>query len=355
MNIYINGTAVISAQNHLDPGPFPETVYVPTGLDHFTAQEPSYKEHISPNMIRRMGRAIKMGVSTSLRCLEDAGIKEVDGVVCGTGIGCFEDSEKFLLAIIENKESLLTPTAFIQSTHNTVGAQIALLIKCHNYNMTYVQRGFSFETAILDSMLLLEEGAGRNILTGGIDEMTPGYLTLQRNAGYIKADTYQGSDLAEEKTAGHYMGEGAAFFVLSSAQSGASYALLSGVELIYKPASTDILFSAITSFLKIHQLIPSDLSLALIGNSGDARYEQKTVALQNELFADVPQGNFKHLCGEYMTNGSFALWLAARILKTGKIPLQVYTREKRAETFNRILIINHYRDQDYSLMLVSKC
>ncbi len=355
MNIYINGTSAISAQNHLDPLPFPESVNVPIGEDHFTAQEPSYKVYIAPNLIRRMGRAIKMGVSASMRSLADAGIQEVDAVICGTGIGCFEDSEKFLLTLIDNKEALLTPTAFIQSTHNTVGAQIALLLKCHHYNMTYVQRGFSFESALMDSILMLEEGEAANILCGGIDEMTPGYLTLQRKAGYIKAESYQGGQLCEETSPGHYMGEGTAFFVLSSRQSGSTYAKLSGVELIYKPASTTKLETAISSFLLKQGLQKEDISLVLIGNSGDIRYEQKTRALQNSYFKEIPQGNFKHLCGEYMTNSSFGLWLASSIFKTGKVPAIVLTNDKKLEKVKNILIINHFRDVEYSLILVSQC
>jgi len=354
MNIYINGTSVISAQNHIQPAAFPEVVSQPE-TDHFAAQEPSYKEHISPNMIRRMGRAIKMGVSTSLRCLEDAGIKEVDAVICGTGIGCFEDSEKFLLALIENKETLLTPTSFIQSTHNTVGAQIALLIKCHQYNMTYVQRGLSFESALLDAILMLNERQARNILTGGIDEMTPGYLTLQRRAGYIKSTPYTGSDLSAETTPGHYMGEGAAFFVLSSQQSASTYAMLTGVEPIYQPADTAVLGTALTTFLSKYQLTREDIGLALLGNSGDARYEEKMNALQTGYFREVPQSNFKQLCGEYMTSSAFALWLAATVLKKGKVPAVLSGGTLPDTDLNHILIVNHFRDSDYSFMLVSKC
>ena len=62
----------------------------------------------------------------------------------------------FLTKMVENNEELLTPTAFIQSTHNTIGAQIALMLQCNNYNNAFVHRGFSFESALLDAMLLIE-------------------------------------------------------------------------------------------------------------------------------------------------------------------------------------------------------
>lgn len=48
-------------------------------------------------------------------------------------------------ALMDNREQMLNPTAFIQSTFNTVGAQLALLLKIHAYNVTYVHRGLSLK------------------------------------------------------------------------------------------------------------------------------------------------------------------------------------------------------------------
>lgn len=56
---------------------------------------------------------------------------------------------------------------------NTIGAQIALLTGNHSYNNTYVHRGFSFESALLDAALLLQEGEASTVLAGAVDEMTP--------------------------------------------------------------------------------------------------------------------------------------------------------------------------------------
>ena len=70
-----------------------------------------------------------------------------------TGLGCLEDTEKFLSSIYTNEEKLLNPTPFIQSTHNTVAGAIALAIKCHGYNATYTHRGFSFESALEDALI----------------------------------------------------------------------------------------------------------------------------------------------------------------------------------------------------------
>lgn len=78
---------------------------------------------------------------------------------------------------------MLAPTAFIQSTFNTIGAQIASLSKNRCYNNTYAHRAFSFESALLDAILLLQEGEARNVLVGGIDEMTDTLYEILKRLG----------------------------------------------------------------------------------------------------------------------------------------------------------------------------
>ncbi len=86
-------------------------------------------------------------------------------------MGCMIDSEKFVSAIIDNKEQYLTPTSFIQSTHNTVAGQIALGMSCKAYNFTYVHSSISFESALLDAKLQLENEEAQHILVGGVEEL----------------------------------------------------------------------------------------------------------------------------------------------------------------------------------------
>lgn len=56
-------------------------------------------------------------------------VGKVDAIITATGLGCLADTEKFMNALMDNREQMLNPTAFIQSTFNTVGAQLALLLK----------------------------------------------------------------------------------------------------------------------------------------------------------------------------------------------------------------------------------
>src|SRR5690606_23802730 len=135
MKVYINSIGSISAQRTFDNTGFLEDIvsYHETVIP---AIDPNYKDYIPPAAARRMAKGIKMGVVASKIALNGAGLENVDAIITGTGMGCVIDSEKFVSAIIDNKEEFLTPTSFIQSTHNTVGGQIALGMGCKGYNFT---------------------------------------------------------------------------------------------------------------------------------------------------------------------------------------------------------------------------
>ena len=199
MAMYINGMGCISHQNTIDETDFFEKAQI-VSQQRLLAQEPDYKNYVPANMLRRMSHIIKMGVAAAKISLEQAQLENVDAIITGTGLGCFEDTDKFLRAIIENDEQLLTPTSFIQSTHNTVAGQIALLIKCHNYNFTYTQQGLSFESALVDSQMLLNENKNSNILVGGLDEAIQPYFDLLLQAGEIKKQEDIISEIENNKT-----------------------------------------------------------------------------------------------------------------------------------------------------------
>ena len=164
-------------------------------------EEPDYKKYIpDPGLRRRMSRLIKMSVTSALMTVENSGGGSIDGIITGTGWGCLADTEKFLVSIYENNERLLNPSSFIQSTSNTIGAQIALMLDSKHYNNTFVHGGSSFECALIDSSLLLSEGKKR-LLIGGFDELTPTKEHLFSRMGIWKI---------------FYCGEGSHFFIASN-------------------------------------------------------------------------------------------------------------------------------------------
>lgn len=126
-------------------------------------------------MRRRMSQIVRNGVTAASVC---AGSKPIDAIITATAYGCLADSEKFLHTLIESDEELLSPTPFIQSTFNTIGATFALLQQNHCYNTTYAHGAESFAAAMLDAAMLLEEGEARQVLVGAVEEVTPTLLLL---------------------------------------------------------------------------------------------------------------------------------------------------------------------------------
>ena len=183
--IYINGLGNISPQKTADNGKFLEEP-VNYETNQLKSIDPGYKDFIPADQIRRMSRIIRMGIASARICLKDAGDPMPDAIITGTGFGCLEDTEKFLGTMIRNNEEFLTPTSFIQSTHNTVAGQIALQLKCHNYNFTYVHRGFSFESALIDAITQISLGNFHNALTGGMDELTQSSFSIMERFGLWK-------------------------------------------------------------------------------------------------------------------------------------------------------------------------
>ena len=136
---------------------------------------------------RRMSRVIKSAVSTAAECVGGVeNIDTLDAIITATGWGCLADSERFLRNVIVDKEQLLNPTPFIQSTFNTVGGQIALLRHNHCYNVTYVNRSHSFEDALLDALMRIADGESRNILVGAFDEQTPSQHHIMERMGLFR-------------------------------------------------------------------------------------------------------------------------------------------------------------------------
>jgi 3-oxoacyl-(acyl-carrier-protein) synthase len=351
-NIYITGLGSVSPQKTFENGHFLEEV-VPVEATHLKCLDPNYRDFIPGDMVRRMSRIIKMGVAAAKIALQDAGCGMPDAIITGTGLGCIEDTEKFLSTLIRNREELLTPTPFIQSTHNTVSAQIALILKCHNYNFTYVHRGFSFESALLDALVRIGSGDSETVLLGGSDELTPNTLAILQRLGQNKRNPVINLELLKDRSRGSLAGEGAAFFVLTGNEQGKKHARIRDVRTWFMPSGAE-LEKGITEFLQKNGLGIEDISLVITGVNGDPSQDVHYDLLRKDLFPSTAQAWFKHLCGEYHTAVSFALWLAAMILKNGHIPSCVSLNNVQPSGLNHILIHNHYRNINHSVILVSR-
>ena len=361
--IYINGLGNVSPQKTTDSSHFLEE---PLSFDanQLRCIDPGYRDFIPAEMIRRMGRIIKMGVAASKLCLRDAGSvigsvesREIipDAIITGTGLGCVEDTEKFLTSMIRNNEEFLTPTSFIQSTHNTVAGQIALLLKCHGYNFTYVHRGISFESALMDAMTQIKIGECSNVLVGGSDELTAGSFAIMSRLGYWKVKPIQTLRLLNDSQRGTIAGEGASFLFLENQKNEHSYARLSGVTTFLKPESFKDVSHRLHDFLATHGLSANDIGLLILGLNGNPRTDLVYHDLVETDFQNTTLAFFKHLCGEYHTASSFATWLGAMAIKTQSVPdvIKVSPGRHPAQP-DHVLIYNHFMGNNHAFILLSR-
>jgi len=349
---YINGVGCISTQKTFDTVFLEEAVYHQNDTV-LSVIAPVYKDYISPAAARRMAKGVKNGIVASALALKDANIENVDAIITGTGLGCIEDSEKFLKNILDNNEEFLTPTSFIQSTHNTVGAQIALTLHCKGYNFTYVNGAVSFESALLDAKMQLEENEAHSILVGGVDETGDYTMALFKLEGRIKKESDAPFKILNADSTGVVYGEGASFFVLENEKKDTTYAQILDVEIINTLEENEV-ESSILAFLKTNNLEISDIDALVLGFDGNLNFDSYYKNIAENAFAQTPQLYYKHLSGEYDTASSFALWMASKIIKTQEIPEIVKANLVTKPAYNTILLYNQVNGKNHSFTLLSK-
>jgi 3-oxoacyl-(acyl-carrier-protein) synthase len=354
MNIYINGTGCISPQETAQGGPLLAT---PREYEQvrLATVDPDYKQWIDVKQIRRMSRVVKMGVGAANLSLEAAGITAPDAIITGTAYGCLDDTGVFLTKMVNQQEEMLTPTAFIQSTHNTVGGQIALLLGCNGYNNTFVHRGFSFENALLDAIMILKEGSAQHILAGGLDEITNHSHQLLSRFGLYKKEPVKTMELLKSPSRGTIAGEGAAFFSLGITKQPGAVAELSGVSTLYKPLWEGEVIGYIMKFLEDNNCTPTDIDLIVTGRNGDIDHDEIYEEIAAALFPEHAEASFKHLCGEYPTAAAFGVWMANAIIAEQQVPEAAVFFGKAPEKINKVLIYNHHQGTHHSLVLLTAC
>ena len=349
---YINGVGSISAQKTWDAD-FLQEVCFNEEQNVLYAQEPSYKGIIPAAAMRRMSKGVKMGIFSSNQALKEANVEVPDAIITGTGMGCVEDSEKFLKTIVENNEQFLTPTSFIQSTHNTVGAQIALGLQCKGYNFTYVNGAVSFETALLDAKMQIEMEDVNSILIGGVDETAARTISLYKLINTIKSESDKPYNVLNTSSKGVVFGEGANFFVIENQKKESTYATIENIS-IFNELEIDEIENYIQQFLKASNLTSNDIDAVVLGNDGDIEYD-KYYNFANVIFGSTPQVYYKHLSGEYNTASSFGFWIAANILKLQQIPTAIQMNAVEKSSYKYVLLYNQYQGKDHSLILLKKC
>lgn len=350
---FINGTGCVSSQKTINTA-FLEEIIINENDNIFDVAQPDYKEFIAPAAARRMAKGVKNGIVASASAIKEAGAENLDAIITGTGMGCSVDSEKFLKALIDNKEEFLTPTSFIQSTHNTVGGQIAIGLQCKAYNFTYVNGAVSFESSLIDAKMQIEADEATTILVGGVEESSENTLKFLQLSGVIKNKDQSPYSILDSDTNGTVFSEGAVFFVLENEKKETTYAELKDVS-VYNILEKEELEAKLKLFLNQNSLSSTDIDAVVLGYNGDAGFDDYYATLAKGVFAAIPQVYYKHLSGEFNTASAFGLWVASHIIKMQQIPQVLKVNTVEVKDYKYILLYNQYRGYDHSFTLISKC
>ena len=231
----------------------------------------------------------------------------------------------------------------MQSTHNIISSTIAIDLKCHAYNTTYVHRGTSFENALLDTLLRLRSGSIRNALVGGFDELTDDYLQFFRRTGRWQF------------TPDGFAGEAAVSFLLDGQQDAHTLCRLDDLRLLYRP-TPDTLRHALHDLLTANSCSLGDIDAVLIGLNTNPDNDTVYLDAAAELYPATPLIRYKHLFGESFSASALAHYVAATCLRRGHIPSHLRLDSAAASLpARRILIHNHSMNKTHTLTLLSAC
>jgi len=348
MSIYIQSATQISAQKPMSDEWFDTPLYHTES--RVNSLDPAFTDYISPIQSRRMGKLLKRVIVTARKTLQDASVEMPDAIITGTGLGCIDNTEKFIYAIMENEEKFLQPTFFMQSTHNILSSLIAIELKCHGYNNTFVSRGTSFENALLDACLQFQNQQIRTALVGGYDELTNDYYVFFKRLGIFEFD----NDISIPKKHS-FAAEAAVSMLLSTEKSAHALCEVNGVDILYRPSTTQ-LEAAVNELLLKAGCSLSDVDAVMTGlNTNPANDAVYHTAIES-VFAGKPIMQYKHLFGQSFTVPALGTYVAARCLQRQTIPahLMVNSDESLGQV-KRILLYNHNNDKSHSLILLSQC
>lgn len=324
---FVNSIAQVSCQKPLSDEWFDSPCLYSEG--YVRAQEPDTKGLIVPSEARRMSKILKRTVCTAITSLNESSVKQPDAIITGTGMGCMENSEKFLIDLSRFGENCLKPTLFMQSTHNTISSLIAIILKCHGYNNTYSHKGISFESALLDAWIQMKSGMIRNAMVGSHDEVTPF------------------TDLVLERTHPEYgfVSEASVSCILNSTESNNDLCEITDVRLFYKPQMSDL----------ANYLQEDTDDLLLLGTNGNEINDKP----YNELIGKLPFTphllQYKNIFGDNFSSSALAFYVGVTCLKKQRIPEFLNIENgSYSHSLDHLTILNQSDNTAWSIIRLKK-
>lgn len=342
----INSSYALSAQKTYDKTEVLEVINYNSKV--LNVLEPSWKEYIPRKQLRRMGKAVRIGVGAGLKLMEShPEYKEADAIIITSKNGGLEDCIKFLDQMIKYGDGALTPTNFVQSTPNAISGNLALATQNQGYNMTHVNNSFSFIDGLRDASLFIYDHKDAKILIGSVEEVSDYNYKINELEGQYKTEEINSIELLNSKTKGSICGESSVFFGISNKGDGSN---IEGFDTLISEDHDEII-KFILDFIIDHNLTEEEIDTLLLGFNGDIEKDSIYKKLISTHFLTSKTLSFKDLFGEHPSVLSMGVWYADNLLN-GMNPLNALVKEGNQLT-NRILIFNQYNGNENSLILLS--
>lgn len=147
-----------------------------------------YKNIIPPMQARRMTPSLCHLIASAHTAIQQSGIDKPDAIVVSTQWGCIVQTVSLLDQLTENGENSLSPTAFMNSTHNSAACTLARILDCKGYNITIVSESNLMDKAESQAEMLIKRGVVKSVLVCAFNESDAKWQSLLNTAG-IKSET----------------------------------------------------------------------------------------------------------------------------------------------------------------------
>ncbi|MBP5548586.1 MAG: beta-ketoacyl synthase chain length factor [Bacteroidales bacterium] len=335
--VYVYGASQLSVQQPLSEDWMKEPIVLEAGYNR--SVEPDYRQYIQPLEARRMGKLLKRAVVVAGDALTRAGVTMPDAIVTGTGLGCVESTEFFLDAMCREGESLLKPTYFMQSTHNTISSSLAIRLRCHGYNATYAHKSISFESALKDAVMQVEEESIGTAMVCGFDEVTPSYYGLLKKIGFLGRE-------------GEASGESAVAVVIGGKQEGEkAICSIAGLKMLYCPDYSQMR-SAVSQMLESAGVKAEEVGGVLLGYNGSERSRVLYDGLRKGALGEFEPLHFKSIFGECYTASALAFYASVCCMAAGAIPEVMRMDVRGTKPCKSILVVNFDDEKNCAITLL---
>lgn len=347
MRLYINGCYAISAQREFSTllTNAPTQNYAGT----MNALPVNYADYLDAGNTRRLSKVVKNAWCCAVEAIKNAQGQTISKIITATAFGCLSDTILFLNKIKDFPE-VVSPTPFIQSTHNTVAGFVGMQLKLHGLNKTISQRNFSFEHGLIDGLINTTDN--ENILLIGFDEITPELSWIAESMGLINHTEDNSMTAMESNTNYTAIGEIYTAFILSNEKNSNTKCRIKDIRTIRIDAAK--INEYICQMLLDNGLKPEDIDIFINGSNGIKQYDMPYQILSTELFSKSTLLHYKHLCGESFTASGYAVYLAANILHSQQIPSAMFVNSTNKKSYRNCLIYNYFEDKHSIILLTDE-